>query len=83
MKRLVYIISFSFLGLLLGFLIHSVIEIAGIDLLVGDFEKYSLGFSVNNWFFIHKIWAGITLGGGLLFGFFQGKYWWRVLYKNK
>ena len=83
MKKIFYIISFTFLGFLFGFLVEALIEIKFISLLLVDFEKYSLGFSMSQWFFIHKIWAFVTFFGGVLFGFFQGKYWWKVLYEKK
>ncbi|MBU2544917.1 dolichyl-diphosphooligosaccharide--protein glycosyltransferase subunit 2 [Patescibacteria group bacterium] len=83
MKRIFYIISFSFLGLLLQILVHALIEILYIGLLVGDYNKYALGFSWGQLVLIHHIGTVILVILGLLFGFWQGKYWWKRLYEDK
>jgi len=83
MKKIIYIICFSFLGVLLQFLIHAGIEVLYIKLLLSDFQKYSLGFSWDQWFLIHFIATIILLVIGILFGFWQGMYWWKRLYENK
>lgn len=82
MKKLIYITLFTFLGLLLQFLIHGLIENWYINLLVSDFPKYSLGFSWLQWFIIHHIGTVVLLIIGLLFGFWQGKFWWRKIYEK-
>ena len=82
MKKIFYIASFTFLGILLQFLIHGIVEIWYINLLTKDFSKYSLGFSWDQWFLIHHIATVILLVAGILFGFWQGKYWWKRLYEN-
>lgn len=83
MKKIIYIICFTFLGVLLQFLIHAGIEVLYIKLLLSDFQKYSLGFSWNQWLTIHFIATIILLVIGVLFGFWQGRYWWKRLYGNK
>ena len=80
MKRIIYIISFTILGILLGLLLHSVIEIAVIKLLLRDYDKYGLGLEFGTWFKIHTAWSIITFIGGATLGFLQGRKWWRVLY---
>jgi hypothetical protein len=83
MKKVFYIICFTFLGILFQFLLHAGIEIWYIKLLVADFQKYSLGFSFSQLVLIHHIATVILLIAGALFGFWQGKYWWKRLYENK
>ena len=83
MKRIIYIICFIIFGVVLQFLVHIVIEVLYINLLLKDFQKYSLGFSWDQWFIIHYIGTVIFLIAGILFGFWQGIYWWKRLYENK
>lgn len=80
MKKIIYIILFSFLGVLVGFLIHSIIEFGMIFLLERNFEKYNLGFSWQQWFTIHTVGTTFLLFAGWLFGLSQGFLWWRILY---
>lgn len=82
-KKKIYIAAFIFLGVLLQFLIHALIEIWYIDLLTNDFEKYSFGFSWPQWYIIHHIGSVILFIAGAVFGFWQGKFWWRKIYERK
>jgi len=80
MKRTIYITAFTFLGILIQFLIHGLIEIWYIGLLISNFSKYGLGLSWSQWFLIHHL-ATVTLFIiGALFGFLQGKFWWEKIY---
>jgi len=83
MKKTIYIILFTFLGILLQFLIHGLIEIWYIGLLTNNFTKYSFGFSWPQWLIIHHTATVILFIAGALFGFWQGKYWWRRIYEKK
>jgi hypothetical protein len=82
-KKTTYIAAFTALGILLQFVIHGAAEIWYIGLLVGDFSKYGLGFSWEQWFCIHAIFTVILFVAGAAFGFWQGVYWWRVIYVEK
>jgi len=83
MKKTIYVIIFTFLGILVQFLIHGLIETWYIDLLITDFLKYSLGFSWPQWFIIHHIGTVVLFIAGSLFGFWQGKFWWHRIYEKK
>jgi len=83
MKKLVYIILFTFLGVLIQFLIHGLVEIWYIGLLMNNFPTYSLGLSWPQWFLIHRISTVILFVAGALFGFWQGKFWWKIIYEKK
>jgi hypothetical protein len=83
MKKTIYIILFIFLGILLQFLIHSLVETWYIDLLITDFPKYSFGLLWHQWFIIHHIGTVILFVVGALFGFWQGKFWWQRIYEKK
>lgn len=81
-KRTVYLISFTILGLLLATIVHAIIEIPVINLLVSDFDRYSLGLTWEQWFMIHHAGTVTLWLAGVLFGYWQGKYWWTVIYKH-
>jgi len=83
MEKRIYIILFIFLGILLQFLIHGLVEIWYIGLLTNNFSKYSFGLSWPQWYIIHHIGAVILFIAGVLFGFWQGKFWWRRIYEKK
>ena len=80
MKRNIYIGLFTFLGILVQFLIHAVVEILYIGLLLKDFSRYGLGLSWEKWLMIHQVGAIILFFGGAYLGFRQGKYWWNRIY---
>ncbi len=83
MKKIIYIICFTVLGIVVQLLVHAVIEILSINLLVGDFQKYSFGISWDQWFIVHYIGTIVLLIAGILLGFWQGIYWWKIIYENK
>lgn len=83
MKKLIYILFSALLGLLLSFLVHALLEIAVINLLVFNFEKYSLGLSWNDLLLAHFILSIILAAGGLALGLWLGFRWWRYIYVEK
>ena len=80
MKKIIYIIAFTTLGILLQFLIHAGVEIWYIGLLLKDFPKYGFGLSWEQWFLIHTIGTVILFLAGTIFGLWQGRYWWQKIY---
>ncbi|MEK7556430.1 MAG: hypothetical protein AAB538_00450 [Patescibacteria group bacterium] len=83
MKRAVYTIAFTVLGILLQFLAHAVAERWYIMKLVKDFETYGLGLSWDQWFLVHHVSAAVLLIAGAAFGFWQGRFWWPRLYDEQ
>lgn len=83
MKKIVYIVAFTILGILLQFLVHSFFEQNYIYFLLKDFDTYSFGFSWAQLYMAHKIISALFFIGGALFGFYQGKYWWKYIYVDK
>jgi len=83
LKKNFYIFLFIILGVLIGFLIYAAIEIWYANLLAADFPKYGLGLNWPQWEAVNSVSTAILLVGGALFGFFQGKYWWKILYENR
>ncbi|PIR69729.1 MAG: hypothetical protein COU47_01435 [Candidatus Niyogibacteria bacterium CG10_big_fil_rev_8_21_14_0_10_46_36] len=82
-KRVLYVVSFVVLGCLLQLLIHAGVEMWYISLLLRDFPRFSLGFSWEIWFLIHHIGAGVLFVAGIVFGWWQGHYWWKRIYEKK
>ena len=82
-KRKIYIVLFTLLGILIGILFHGIVEIWYIEGLTQDFENFSLGFSWQQWFTIHSYFAIFTFVAGAFLGLKQGVYWWKVVYMQK
>lgn len=82
-KRRIYIGLFTVLGILLGFLLHGGLEIWYTNLLITDFDRHSLGHSWETWFAIHKYGAIGLFVLSAIWGYFQGRFWWRVVYVEK
>lgn len=80
MKRIFYISSFTFLGVIVQFIIHTLIEIWYIDLLLSDFDRYGLGLSWSSWYLIHHILTALLFASGAGLGFWQGALWWKRIY---
>ena len=82
MKRIVYLATFTALGILVQFLIHAGVEIWYIGLLLRAFPRYSLGLSWAQWVMIHHFGSIILFFAGAGLGFWQGQYWWRRIYEE-
>lgn len=88
MKKTIYIAAFTVLGVLLQFLLHTLIEVWYIGLLVRDFAAFGLGLSWDAWFATHTALTVLFFIGGTMLGFFSGQKWWQIIYveqryKNK
>lgn len=81
--RLTYITLFIFLGIILQFLIHGVVEVLYIKLLNSNFARYGFGLSWDAWFLIHHIASLILLLAGALWGYLMGRYWHKKLYGSE
>jgi len=82
-KKIVYLSLFTFLGILISFLVHAGIEIPIIYLLDANFEKYGLGLTWDDWFSFHYWGSAILFTLGAIAGFWQGIYWWKIIYVEK
>jgi hypothetical protein len=82
-KKITYITLFVLLGIILQGLIHMGFEVWYINLLVENFEYYSLGLSWPDWFFLHCIITIVFIVLGAAFGLWQGFFWWKVIYIEK
>lgn len=82
-KKRIYIALFVLLGILLGLLVHGAVELWYIKGLITNFPKYSLGYSWAEWFIIHQYLSVIVFIASVVLGYFQGKFWWRLVYVEK
>tara|TARA_Y100000310_G_C20700785_1_gene829663 strand:+ start:140 stop:433 length:294 start_codon:yes stop_codon:yes gene_type:complete len=84
LKKNIYIILFTFFGGLLGFFLHMLLEIFYINtLLISDYTVYNFGLSWGELVLVHVLFTLGLTGGGSIFGFFQGRYWWNIIYVEK
>jgi len=80
LKRIIYITLFTFLGILLQFLLHAGIEIWYLDLLNKNFERYSLGLTWPELLTLHLILTILLIIAGAAFGYWAGKFFWQKIY---
>lgn len=64
---------FIIFGIVLQQLVHHLVEMLYIDLLISDFQKYSLGLRWEDWFIIHHVASFVLLAAGAWFGYMIGK----------
>lgn len=82
MKKTIYLFIFVVLGLLVAFMIYTWVEVWHIGLLTGNFSKYCLSLTWDQWQIIYRVFSLISLLIGGLIGFHQGKYWWHKIYER-
>ncbi|MDA2936283.1 hypothetical protein MYX06_03640, partial [Patescibacteria group bacterium AH-259-L05] len=64
-------------------MIHAQIEIFYINLLLKDFSTYSFGLSWSQLYLVHHIGVVVLFIVGILFGYWQGRFWWKRMYEKK
>lgn len=79
-KKYLYILLFILLGVLVNFLVHGLLEMFMIDLLVSDFDRFSLGLSWDSWLTVHAVGSFALLVGFTVWGFILGRRFWRRIY---
>jgi hypothetical protein len=80
MKKIFYIFSFGFLGLVVSTLIHAVVEIVALQIIFTNPKKYADTVWWQEWDLIHSFGAGLLWWSGLLIGLWLGFYFWRIVY---
>jgi hypothetical protein len=76
MKKTIYVISTSFLGLLLATILHAVIEMIALDIIFSNPERFAPTFWWQNWSQVHSIGSNILWLAGLIVGLHLGLRWW-------
>jgi hypothetical protein len=84
MKKALYILLTIFLGLLLSFIFHALIEVVYINSILTRGAEvqgtYFLGFG---WCAL-PFWVQYTLPAlGIIGGYFLGQHWWKVVYVER
>src|SRR3989338_2304410 len=79
MKKTIYIIAFTFLGILSQFILHAWVEMIYIRALLRDYGSYGLGLSWSDWDLVHRIVSVILLIAGVAFCFWEGPWCWRPI----
>ncbi len=69
--------------ILVGFNVHSLIEMAVIYFLLKDLAVYGLGLSWSQWFLIYYIFTIVVFILSVIIGYFVGQRWWRYIYVDK
>jgi hypothetical protein len=82
-KKTLYIALFIVLGILLAFIVHGLLEIWYVNRLLENFPKYSLGYTWVQLFRINNYIYMLLFVAGILFGNYQGRFWWRIVYEEK
>lgn len=80
MKKTIYIIAFTVLGIQLQFFLHVFIEVGYMELLTYNFAIFGFGLPWSSWYVIHYVSTVLFFIGGMVFGFVQGKKWWQIMY---
>lgn len=83
MKKTIYIILCGILGVMLGFILQTILEVPVIYVVVSDFEKFSFGLSWEKLMILHWIFTLVLLMLGLIFGIRKGFVWWKYIYVDK
>lgn len=82
-KRQVYLVSFTLLGVLFGILVESIVELYYTRLLLGNFSIYSYGLDWADLFQVRDFFAVLLVLACGLWGYGAGKFWWRQIYELK
>lgn len=84
MKKAIYIALTIFLGLMLSFMAHAVLELAIIKI------AFSQGKEIEGTHFLGFGWCALPIWAqytfpllGIVGGYFLGRYWWKVVYVDK
>ena len=76
MKRSFYIASFALLGLLLSTILHSGLEIAVLNIIFSNPDRFFNTFWWNNWSLFHMMMASFLWFLGIGVGIYLGCKWW-------
>lgn len=82
-RKIIYVVLFTILGVLVSSVLHAVIEIWYVGLLIYNFKKFSMGLSWMHLYLLHNLFTAVFFAAGAAAGFIQGLFWWKVIYEKK
>lgn len=77
-----YIGAAGLLGFLVQIVIHAVVEIAYINVLVRNYDRWRLGLNWEQLVAVHHVAALTLLVAGIGVGLWLGVRWWHRIYEN-
>ncbi|MBI2610113.1 hypothetical protein HYW53_02965 [Candidatus Giovannonibacteria bacterium] len=81
MKRTIYLIASTLLGLLLSFIAHAVIEIFYIKYALSNGIQLENQTAFGFGYCVLPLWLqALLLAAGLIGGYLLGRCWWRIVY---
>lgn len=83
MKKYFYISCAVLFWILVGFILHIIIEISAISLLLNNFERYSFGLSWAQLMAIHYVFTFVLFLVSIVVGVIVGFKWWKFIYIDK
>lgn len=83
MKKYFYISCAVVFWILLGFILHIIIEVSTISLLLNNFERYGLGLSWAQLMTIHYVFTFVLFLASIVVGVIAGLKWWKFIYIDK
>lgn len=76
MKRLLYIVAFSFFGLLVATLVHAVVEMIALAVIFGNPDQFEYTLWWKEWDMIHMFASNLLWILGLVGGLYAGVKLW-------
>lgn len=70
------------LWLLIGTLVHALLEWPVLYFLTRDFSRYSLGLSFDSWLAVHAVFSLAVLIAALLTGWYAALVWYDYVYRQ-
>lgn len=83
MKKQIYIFFSIILGILLSTIVYGLSEIFYTNLLIGDFQTYSLGLDWRGIYVVNYVLAVVFFVAGVVGGYYLGRRWWQIVYVEK
>lgn len=80
MKKLIYVILFTLLGVLLGFLTSTLFSFAVAIALVKSYDRFGFGLVFWQWEKLFYFLYVSLMAIGFMFGVWQGVMWWKIIY---
>ncbi len=81
--KFIYLIASLLVWLLLGMLVHWLLEMPILYFLSLDFERYSFGFSYNQLLALHTVFTLVIILASISSGIYFGLRWYDKVYRHR